>query len=423
VRVHELAREWVRAGHQVTVLTGFPHHPTGVVPVEYRGFARKFETLDGIRVIRTWLLAAPNVGVLRRSLCYTSFALSAMLSGALYIRRPDVVIATSPQLLVGAAGWFLARVKRCPFVFEVRDLWPDALIAVGMSKGGMPFRLLKRVESFLYHHAEAVAAVTRGFKKTISRQTDAAVWYVPNGVDLSLFRPLKAPARSSPRVGYLGTIGLAHGLDLLLRVASRLPKVEFHIWGAGADKERLTRAASAMKLGNLSFHPPIPRREMPSAYASLDVCVVMLRPHPLFTDFLPSKLLEALACGVPVVAVLEGEGATVAGEAGGTVVKPGDEDGLTRAIAAAVEERGLNRRRAMSGREYIKRCFDRKFWAERYLTFLDGLTARRWSCRAATRPAARKRSADRRPPSRWRRSAAASCEKRKHEKRFRRGAD
>ena len=191
VRVYELSRQWVRMGHKVTVLTGFPHHPTGVVPKRYRGYLRKFEVIDGIRVIRTWLYAAPNVGVLRRSLCYLSFMISAIITGLLYVRRPDVVIATSPQLLVGVAGWLIAKVKRCPFIFEVRDLWPEALVAVGLSKRNLLISVLKRLARFLYTHPSAVVTVTKRFQEKIQAQTSSSVYYLPNGVDRTLFYPRK----------------------------------------------------------------------------------------------------------------------------------------------------------------------------------------------------------------------------------------
>jgi len=371
VRVYELSREWVKMGHKVTVLTGFPHHPTGVVPKNYRGYLRKFENCDGIRVIRTWLYAAPNVGVFRRSLCYLSFMISAIITGLLYVRRPDVVIATSPQLLVGVAGWLIAKVKRCPFIFEVRDLWPEALIAVGLSKPNLFIWVLKRLARFLYTDSSAVVTVTKRFQEKIQAQTSSSVCYLPNGVDRTLFYPRKAGRKTIKRVGYVGTIGMAHGLEVLIDAAGKLDDVEFHFWGEGARKTHLMNYAKTRKLKNVFFHAAVPRDKVPEIYSWLDICVISLKPTPIFADFLPSKLLEALACGVPVIAMLEGEGAEIATRSGGAVViPPGDTQELVKTINRLRNDSQTLNQMSSRGSEFIRRNFDRASIAKQYLSLL-----------------------------------------------------
>ncbi|MGB0005676.1 MAG: glycosyltransferase, partial [Candidatus Sulfotelmatobacter sp.] len=158
-RAVELSRHWVATGHDVTVLTGFPNHPTGVVPREYRDKFRRLvvhEQTDGIHVVRSWLLPFPNRKAYERILNYCSFCISAASTG-IFLSRPDVVIATSPQLLVGLSGWFVARWKRVPFVFEVRDLWPESLTAVGMGDAdSLLQRCLARIAGFLYQRSDRV---------------------------------------------------------------------------------------------------------------------------------------------------------------------------------------------------------------------------------------------------------------------------
>ena len=388
VRVHELAREWVRAGHQVTVLTGFPHHPTGVVPVEYRGFARKFETLDGIRVIRTWLLAAPNVGVLRRSLCYTSFALSAMLSGALYIRRPDVVIATSPQLLVGAAGWLLARVKRCPFVFEVRDLWPEGVASVGaMAEGAAGYRLLRRAAEFLYRSAARIVVVTRSFAKEIATsygiENDKLV-YIPNGVDLDFFRPPapaeKERARAEFDFGrgfvtvYGGTIGPSQGLDAVLDgfKAADLKGARLLLFGEGAAKAALVRHARSGGAADIEFRGFLPRHMMRRLYWAADCAVVSLQQGGVWDKVLPSKMFEIMACGCPMIGLLDGESAEVASAGGAALVVPrGDAAGFAEALRRLAADETLSNRLSEAGPSFVRENFDRRRLAGRYLNLLE----------------------------------------------------
>src|SRR5580704_15125918 len=172
-RASELSRHWARAGHEVTVLTGFPNHPTGVVPLEYRDRFRRLvahEQIEGVNVVRTWLLPFPNRKAHERMLNYSSFCASAAITG-LFLSRPDVVIATSPQLLVALSGWWLARLKRVPFVFEVRDLWPESLTAVGLGGGdSVLYRSLSAIANFLYSRSDHIVVVTPAFKDVLMKQ-------------------------------------------------------------------------------------------------------------------------------------------------------------------------------------------------------------------------------------------------------------
>src|SRR5437868_2753414 len=228
-RAVELARHWAQDGHDVTVLTGFPNHPTGVVPAEWQPRLRNLvyrEEMDGIRIVRTWLWPLPNRKAHERILNYGSFCVSAALRG-LELSRPDVVIASSPQLLVGLSGWWISFWKRVPLVFEVRDLWPESLAAVGMgAENSLLHRSLRRVAGFLYRKAAHIVVVTPAFKDHLIQH-----WQVPpgkisiveNGVETSQFAPRDQPALRQQLglqgkfvLGYIGTMGMAHGLDTLL---------------------------------------------------------------------------------------------------------------------------------------------------------------------------------------------------------------
>src|SRR6266481_5093180 len=233
-RAAELSRHWAAAGHEVTVLTGFPNHPTGIVPPEYRNKFRRLvahEQTDGVNVVRTWLLPFPNRKAHERMLNYSSFCASAASTG-LFLSRPDVVIATSPQLLVALSGWWLARWKRVPFVFEVRDLWPESLAAVGAGgEGSALHRTLGAIAGFLYRRSDHIVIVTPAFKDHLIEHWEVPaqkISVVENGVETDLFRPClpeKEPGTEDRfLICYIGTMGMAHGLETLIAAAEQLQR-------------------------------------------------------------------------------------------------------------------------------------------------------------------------------------------------------
>ena len=316
-RAAELSRHWVAAGHDVTVLTGFPNHPTGVVPPEYRGKLRRLvmrETVDGVNVVRTWLLPFPNRKSYERMLNYSSFCVSSATTG-LFLSRPDVVIATSPQLLVALSGWWLARAKRVPFVFEVRDLWPESLAAVGMGHPGSPLHHgLAKIAGFLYQRCDRVVVVTPAFKDYLVEH-----WHTPpdkisvveNGVETDLFSPGEVDAKLRNElgadgkfvVGYIGTMGMAHGLETLVEAAARLqnsaPQVLFLLVGEGAEKDRIISLAKSRSLDNLRFVDQQPREKIPAYIRLSDACLVLLKKTELFKTVIPTKMLELCPVGDP----------------------------------------------------------------------------------------------------------------------------
>src|ERR1051326_4345661 len=199
-RAAELVRHWAGAGHDVSVLTGFPNHPTGIVPPEWRSRLRRIayhEKADGVNIYRTWLWPLPNRKAHERMRNYASFCLSAALRG-LTIPRPDVVIATSPQLLVGPAGWGIAFSRQIPFVFEVRDLWPESLIAVGAdNKDSLLYHALSAIAKFLYQRAQLIVVVAPAFKHHLMREGRVPaekIAVVENGVETDLFAPIPSAA-------------------------------------------------------------------------------------------------------------------------------------------------------------------------------------------------------------------------------------
>jgi colanic acid biosynthesis glycosyl transferase WcaI len=387
-RADELARHWVRQGHEVTVLTGFPNHPTGVVPSAYRKKLRRLvvrEKSDGINVVRTWLLPFPNRKAHERMLNYSSFCLSAASTGLL-LPRPDVVIATSPQLLVGISGWWLARCKRVPFVFEVRDLWPESLAAVGMSAdNSILHNSLSGIAGFLYRRCDRVVVVTPAFEDRLVKH-----WRVPqekisvieNGVETQLFAP--QPAADLRRklgveekfvVSYIGTMGMAHGLETVLEAASQLQRrseIVFLMIGEGAEKERMAALARQRGLSNVRFIGQQPREKVPAYICASDICLVPLKKSELFKTVIPTKMLEFMSCARPVILGVEGQARSILEEArAGIAIEPENSAALAGAISHLAANRESAQEMGRNGRDYIVRKFSRGHTAEKYIRMLE----------------------------------------------------
>jgi len=389
-RVSELAHYWARSGHRVTVLTGFPNHPTGVVHPEYRTKFRRLvyrEQTDGVVVVRTWLLPFPNRKAHERILNYLSFCLSASLTGT-FLSRPDVVIATTPQLFVGLSGWWVSLVKRVPFILEVRDLWPDSITASGMGKeDSWPIKAIRSLAGFLYWSSQNIIVVTPAFKDDLVSKWNTPpekISIVENGVETDLFTPDGDGAADKRAIGlegrfvvsYIGTLGLAHGLNTVLQTAAQLqrvlPEITILFVGEGADKERLVSMAKEQDLSNVLFLPQQPREGVPSIIRASDVCLVPLRKADVFKTVIPTKMLEFMACGRPVVLGVDGQARKVLEEAqGGLFVEPEDAEALGEALVRLHRDRGLREFLGMNGRSYILRRLSREQTARDYIAVLE----------------------------------------------------
>lgn len=383
-RAAELSKYWAQMGHEVTVLTGFPNHPTGVVPPEYRGKLQRLvmrEQVDGVNVVRTWLLPFPNGKAYERMLNYSSFCLSAASSG-LFLSRPDVAIATSPQLLVGLSGWWLALCKRVPFIFEVRDLWPESLTAVGMgSESSLLNRSLGRIAQFLYDHADRIVVVSPAFEDHLVQRRNvprARISVVENGVETDLFSPQSANPELRRELGadkfivcYIGTMGMAHGLDTLLEAASRLqsirPEVVFVLVGEGSDKQRIKALAEARGLTNVRFVDQQPRERIPAYICASDACLVLLKKTDLFKTVIPTKMLEFMACGRAVILGVDGHARKIVETANaGVFVEPENAMQLVEAITNLASDASMREALGRNGRRHILSHFSREQTARVY---------------------------------------------------------
>jgi glycosyltransferase involved in cell wall biosynthesis len=384
-RLSALATAWAAGGDEVTVLTGMPNHPTGVLPPQYRGTIRRREQRDGYRIVRTWLYATPNEGVLRKTLCHLSFMVTSVLLGGLACGRADTVVVSSPTFFSIGSAWLLARLKRARLVVEVRDLWPAIFVELGVLTSRRLIRVLERLELAAYAAADQVVVVSDGFRRNlIERGVPAAkVHTIRNGVALDRFRPdahgrEEARARLATRpddclVLYAGTHGISHALPRVADAAALLADqpVRLAFVGDGADKQRLERRIAELGLENVTLAPPVPPDQVPVLLAAADICLVPLRNVPLFATFIPSKMFEYLAAGKPVIGSVTGEAAQILREAGAIVVPPEDSGALAGAISSLAADPARRAAMAQQGRAYVENFFDRAELARQYRKILE----------------------------------------------------
>ncbi|HEX2825360.1 MAG TPA: glycosyltransferase family 4 protein [Burkholderiales bacterium] len=384
-RCFEHTRRWVAAGHRVTVVCAVPNFPEGKL---FEGWSNRFqsETMAGIEVKRVWTYMAPNAGFVRRTLDQASFALAAV-ARAIFLPRPDVVVATSPHLLQAVAGYLISRVKRRPFVFELRDLWPDSIVAVGAMRESLVIRMLRKLEYFLYRRAAMIVSLTHSFKRVLTSNGIPAsrVAVVPNGADLELYKPGARPETLASRLGvegkfvaaYIGTVGMAHGLSSILEAAERLldrDDIRFVVVGTGAEKDDLVREAARRGLTNVIFTGSVPKQEVPEYLKLADVALVLLRNLPLFEQVIPSKMFEAMAVGRAIILGVRGESREILERAGaGRAIPPADTDALVQAIRELAAQREQREAMAQAGRRFVCTEYDRDVLARRMLDVLENL--------------------------------------------------
>jgi len=392
-RVHGMAREWARAGHRVTVLTCAPNVPAGVVYEGYENRLYQEEWIDGVRTVRVWTWLAANKGRVRRGLNYLSYLAAAGAAGPLLRPRADVVIATSPQFFAGWAGWPVARAHGAPFVLEVRDIWPDSIVAVGALPDGRIIRTLGKLERALYDGADHIVAVGDGYRMNMIRKGigPSKISVITNGVDVDLFEPrapdpeLRARLGFSPEtfvVTFAGTIGMASDLGVALDAARRLKEkgrddIAFLLVGDGAQREELEAHARTEGLDNVVFTGLVPRNELPAYLASSDACLAHFRKQELFQMVLPNKFFEDAAMERPILLGFEGEARDMLREADcGIAFEPSNDEELAAAAeqlaAAPAQER---RRLGENGRRYVLEHFDRRKLAHDYLEVLERVRA------------------------------------------------
>jgi len=355
-RTYEHAVRWVKAGHKVTVITCAPNFPEGKVFDGYRNSLYQKSDLDGIDVVRVKTYITANEGFVKRILDYMSFMVMGFIAG-LFQKKPDVIVATSPQFFCACAGWVLSVIRRKPFVFELRDIWPASITAVGAMKDSKVIRLLEKLELFLYRRADSIISVTHSFKKElIERGIDGnKIDVVLNGVDLSKYEPALEKDKELAKkydlegkfvAGYIGTHGMAHGLEHIVAVAEKLQSesdIRIVFAGGGAARQKVVDLVKKKQLNNVVLIDRQPKEMMPRVWSLCDVSLVPLKNSDLFRTVIPSKIFECMGMGIPtIMSVPEGEAtAIIKNTNSGITVAPENVDEIVNGILKLKNESKL----------------------------------------------------------------------------------
>ena len=346
-RTYEHAIRWVDAGHKVTVITCAPNFPEGKVFDGYKNSWYQKSELDGIKVVRVKTFITANEGFVKRILDYMSFMVTAFIAG-LFQKKPDVVVATSPQFFCACSGWLLSVFKRKPFVFELRDIWPASIIAVGAMRDSFAIRMLEKLELFLYRKADSIISVTHSFKKELIERgvNGDKIDVVLNGVDLTKYEPVAEKDIELAKqynldnkfvAGYIGTHGMAHGLENIVSVAEQLRDYEdirIVFAGGGAVRKKVVDLVNTKQLNNVVLIERQPKEMMPKIWSLCDISLVPLKNSDLFKTVIPSKIFECMGMGIPtLMSVPEGEATAIIQETNsGLTVEPESVEQIVESI-------------------------------------------------------------------------------------------
>jgi glycosyltransferase involved in cell wall biosynthesis len=385
-RHHELARFLASQGHQVTIIASPISYLTGKARSNKIPWSEKQTDGDLITILRAYTYPSLHRSFAFRLISFFSFMFSSFIIG-LGVKNIDLVWGTSPPIFQGLTAWALARIKRLPFLFEVRDLWPAFAVAVGVLRNPLLIRLSELLEGFLYRRADLVMVNSPGFIQHVKNRGAHHVELVPNGTDTSMFNPDVDGAAFRQSHGlvakfvalYAGAHGLSNDLGIVLEAAKKLlPRkdITFVLIGDGKDKPALQAQAAQENLENVLFLPPIPKVEMPAALASADACIAILKPLELYKTTYPNKVFDYMASGKPVILAIDGVIREVIENAcGGIPVRPGDPEALSQAILYLADDPKLPHRLGQQGRIYVQTHFDRVILASKLMEIMLGMVA------------------------------------------------
>ncbi len=381
-RTHENCKRWVRRGNKVTVITCAPNVPDGVVYDGHKNKLYQSENVDGIHVIRVWTYIAANKGTIRRIMNYVSYMFSAVFV-SLFLKKPDLIIATSPQFFCGWAGVIVSRLRRIPFILEIRDIWPESIVAVGALGNKRLLRILEWLELKMYLGAKHIVTVGKGYKQKLIEKgvqtNDISV--ITNGFDGEIFHPQQPDENIRQHYNldhefvcsYIGTIGMACGLDVVLRAAKLLKNkqrndIKFLLIGSGAVKAQLQQQALEENLDNIVFVGRQDKHFIPGFLSITDACLVHLKKTEIFKTVLPSKIFEAAAMAKPIILGVEGFAAKFVKQANaGICIEPENAEQLAQSVENLADDPELCQSLGQAGRKYVLKHNDRDSLANEYL--------------------------------------------------------
>ncbi len=384
LRLANMTQQLIANGHEVEIITAMPNYPTGKIFPKYQKKYYLREQINGVTVHRVWIYAATGAGS-KRLLNYISFMLMAFL-GLNRSKKPNYIFVESPPLFLGITGYIASKWWNVPFIFNVSDLWPDSIKALGIKKQGMILTILEKLEAFLYRKAAYVNTLAKGICKILEQEKKVAkekILYLPNGVDINAFYPLPADLNWQKNLGlptdrhiilYAGTHGYAHGLETLLETARLLrdEKILFLCVGGGSEKARIHEQAIAMRLDNMSFWQPQSPEMINRLYSLAIAGISTFRHSPLLEQTLPAKILPIMACAKPVLYSGAGEGAELIKTAqAGIITPPEDAVALTKAVKKLISDQEYAQQLGQNGQHYIEQHLQ---WSSIVKNWLQQLT-------------------------------------------------
>jgi hypothetical protein len=382
-RTYEHCREWVKEGVDVTVITCNPNFPYGKVYEGYKNKLYQSEMIDGIKVIRVWSYMAENKGAMKRIFDYLSYAFSAIIAG-LFVKT-DLIVATSPQLFTALAGCVVGKIRRKPWIFELRDLWPEGIKDTGAIKNKKILDFLFKFELCLYRKSDFVITVTKGLKENlVSRGIEASkIDIVTNGANLELFQPKDKNQKILHQLGledkfifgYIGTHGLAHGLEFIVDCISEIKdeRIHFLFIGTGAKKAAVVSLANKLQLNNVTFLDPVAKNEVADYISVIDVALIPLTKTDIHASLIPSKIFESASMLKPILLGVEGEAKDIVERNNaGLAFEPENKKEFLEGVHKISSDNELYNE-FQKGCSELAKEFDRKILASKMLTILNQL--------------------------------------------------
>ncbi|MBR5849284.1 MAG: glycosyltransferase family 4 protein [Bacteroidaceae bacterium] len=378
-RTFEHCREWVKAGHDVTVITCFPNYPQGKVYPGYTNSLCKTECMDGIKVVRVWSYMTANKGFIKRIIDFISFSVTSFFAGL--FRECDIIVATSPQFFTALSGRTLGFFKRKPWIMEVRDLWPDSIKAVGAMKESVVLKYFSKEEKWCYSSAKKIVVVTNSFKREIAKKgiPEDKIFVIKNGANTELFKPreksqelLRKLGLEGKRVlGYVGTLGMAHKIDFLIDCVKDLDDYALMILGNGAEKENIQQKIENEGIKNVVLLDSVPKNEVAEYIALQDAALVNLRKSSLFTTVIPSKIFETASMRIPIMLGVDGEAREMVEEFGaGLFYEPENREDFLEKLNTLFSSPEVYKN-CCDGGEKLAAAYDRKRLAAEMLEIIS----------------------------------------------------
>ena len=379
-RTFEHCQEWIKKGHQITVITCAPNFPHGKLYNGYKNKLYQCELISEIKVIRVWSYMSSNSGFAKRVIDYLIFAFMPFFIGI--FQKHDIIIATSPQFFTTWSGWAISKIRRKPWIFELRDLWPESIKTVGVMKQGYIINLLEKIELGLYKSCNRVVAVTDAFKNNLIARgiENNKIEVVTNGSNMELFYPRKVDISLLKSlglegkfvVGYIGTHGMAHNLDFIIKAIEKISDSDVHFLfiGDGAMKSKIVKTSKELQLKNISFLDSVSKDEVPRYLSIIDISLAPLKKDDNFKTVIPSKIFESSAMQKPILLGVQGQAQEILEKYGaGVCFEPDNEKDFIEKLSALKDISFYQK--CQDGCVKLAADYDRKKLADKMLDIID----------------------------------------------------